>query len=740
MSQYKSALRQQQPADSPDNSKYRNQAQQLQELFPNWTNDDLQSLLAEVQGDIQIAATRITEGTVEQWGSVSRKKDKKAPTPAHASKETFPPRGDARGARGGRGGRGGSGRGGAVRGRGGPPRGGAVNGRSPRVDSPNSAQVDGVVAPSTTAKDATDSADASVEPVAPEPASHQNGVVPSAGWAEASSSQAATPSVSTSTSWAGASTTSTWGADTEPNGSTPSVNAIPSKPVSTPATSKKSWAQIARPQEKPTPPPAPAPVPAPAPPAPVSQPPAPEPEQEPQTQTWEEPTTVQAPTWEDEPQPKVSTTTTETWPSASDAEESQVEQAQNHEAEVEASNEPPAEPEKQQLPASKSEPAPLAAAVTPVLAQTAAAATPSPKLTARPATSVHRSSARYKNIDQPVVMPSSFGSGIEKVGMQFGSLSLGGESVFDSNPSEPEAPAPAPEVPTQPAAQAPVPSVQDAPAPPPPATAPAAMTVGATIFSQQQAQPPVTQQQQQQPLHALPASVSQPSQQLPPHVAAAASPIQQYAQQQHQQAQQQAQHHQAQQQPSLGSVHLLQQQHAQQPQHAPAHNQYAQHGLPTHMDPSQQQLHSQQQNATHSNYFGGRAEGAGGAGGPYFHTPTPPSGQAQDSPYGSFGQLGGQPQHQQASHLGGFGAQDYTNYGDSQRGFYDSYQQGGFSNRSVLGHEDVKGLPGTQQQAPASAGIPSSNPQAAQPHGLQGAGGAPQPAGAQAPQQGYPVP
>jgi hypothetical protein len=45
----------------------------------------------------------------------------------------------------------------------------------------------------------------------------------------------------------------------------------------------------------------------------------------------------------------------------------------------------------------------------------------------RPA--VRGASARYKT-DQAVVLPSSFG-GIEKIGMQFGSLSLGGDSGDD---------------------------------------------------------------------------------------------------------------------------------------------------------------------------------------------------------------------------------------------------------------------------------------------------------------------
>ncbi|KAG5728224.1 CUE domain-containing protein [Termitomyces sp. T112] len=743
MSQYKSALRQQQSTDAPVLSKYRSEARILQELFPSWTNDDLQSLLVEVQGDVQTAAMRITEGTAEQWGSVSRKKDKKVPASAHPSKESFSTRGDARGARGGRGGRGGPGRGGAVRGRGGPPRGGAVNGRGTRADSNSSPQINGAGAALTASKDVPEPADASTEPVAQESTSHQNEATPSAGWADASSSQIATPSVTTSTSWGGAGTTTTWGTEAELNGSSSVASAAPSKTMSNPATSKKSWAQIARPQEKPAPvPPAPAPVAVPAPlshPPALSQLPASEPETEPQPQKWEEPTTVQAPTWDDEPQSKPAAPNAEAWSSVSDVEEPQARQAQKHEAEVEASKEPlPAEPEKQQIPASKSEPAPIASIATPVVSQ-AAVVTPSPKLTVRPAAATHRSSARYKNIDQPVVMPSSFGSGIEKVGMQFGSLSLGGESIFDSNPSEPEAPTAAPEAPSTPAAQSAAPANQELPAPPP-ATAPAATSVSSTaIFAQQQVQP--QQPPAIQSLHTLPSSVSQPSQ-LPGHVAAAASPIQQFAQQQHQQAQQQAQHHQPQhqqQQHSLASVHQQQllQQHVQQPQHTQPLNQFTQHGLPTHMDPSQQPLHSQQQNNSHSNYFGGRGEAAATAG-PYFHTPTPPAGQAQDSPYGSFGQLGAQPQHQQASHLAGFG-QDYNAYGENQRGFYDTYQQGAFGNRNVLGHEDVKGLPGTQPQPPASGGIPPSNAQGAQPHGSLQAGGQPQPAGAQAP-QGYSVP
>lgn len=54
-----------------------------------------------------------------------------------------------------------------------------------------------------------------------------------------------------------------------------------------------------------------------------------------------------------------------------------------------------------------------------------------PAVQMRPSSAAYRLSARFK--DQPVVMPNNFSAGLEKVGMQFGSLSLGGED-FDSQP------------------------------------------------------------------------------------------------------------------------------------------------------------------------------------------------------------------------------------------------------------------------------------------------------------------
>ncbi len=69
-------------------------------------------------------------------------------------------------------------------------------------------------------------------------------------------------------------------------------------------------------------------------------------------------------------------------------------------------------------------PLPIDAPQTPSSLTLQVISTPSPKLT-RPVFSSHRTSARHKIPDQPVTLPLSFGTGIEKVGMQFGSLSVG---------------------------------------------------------------------------------------------------------------------------------------------------------------------------------------------------------------------------------------------------------------------------------------------------------------------------
>ncbi|KAJ8507003.1 hypothetical protein ONZ45_g10572 [Pleurotus djamor] len=221
MASFKPIIRaSQQPPDQPqpENSKYRAQAKQLQELFPTWSFD--------VTGDVELAATRISEGHAEQWGSVTRKKDKKAPGSAKEAAHS-----STRGGRGGRGGaRGGlPGRGGAsARGRGGPPR-GAPNGHlgrsaSPRVNSPAPPQPAAAAASHVS------------EPVPESDVKQNGGEISGNGWAETSSASA--------NAWANATSESS---PPQTNGTAQHHhNVIAPKPTKTPATSKMSWAQIAR--------------------------------------------------------------------------------------------------------------------------------------------------------------------------------------------------------------------------------------------------------------------------------------------------------------------------------------------------------------------------------------------------------------------------------------------------------------------------------------------------------------
>ncbi|KAJ7222485.1 hypothetical protein GGX14DRAFT_663933 [Mycena pura] len=705
---YKTAIGAPSPAASPDNSKYRAQARQLQELFPTWSNDDLQSLLQEVAGDVELAAARISEGHAEQWGAVTRKKDKKAHAPAHASKDSVSStRGDFRGGRGGaRGGRGGSTRGGVASRSRGSVRGAApVNGHAhthhtstaPAQSSSSNAWAD-----RQTGTDKTSDSSVAWSSDPPIPALPSN-------WSE--TVETPTPSA-TPSSWAGTSTTSTWVGDNDVNGSATSSPVVsPPKVSKTPATSKMSWAQIARPQEKP----ASIPVPAAIVPLPniTHSPPEPEPQQV----GWEEPTT-EAPVF------KPSTSAADVWASTT-------------------INEPPEEPKSdpQQIPEQQVaeepvlEPAaqPVVPPPEPEVVPLAASPSPSIKPT-RPATSSHRNSARYKNIDQAVVMPSSFSSGLEKVGMQFGSLSLGGDSTLDNayvlvRSSEPE-PASEPKS----ASPTPAPVLHDTPP-------------TATQGLPQQASPQPPSQ------HPITSSISQPVVSQTPKVALAealasqSNPITPAMQQELNQLTSQQQQQYLQQHGGYIPPHLQQQlqlqqqqqQHQHLPQQSHTQHQYSQHGLPTHIDPSQPQATPQHQaSSAHSSYF--RNEPTPATSSPYFHAPTPPAGQTQDTPYGAFGQLGGQGQHQQGGHLSGF-TQDYSHAADIQRGFYDTYQSSAFGNRNVLGHEDAKGLAGAPQQPPNAGGLPSSGQSVGQHGGAQGAGQQqPPPAAGPQGQQGYPPP
>lgn len=157
---------------------------------------------------------------------------------------------------------------------------------------------------------------------------------------------------------------------------------------------------LVRPQEKPTPPPPSA--------IPVQVAPAAEPE--PPHLEREDPTTAQGPSWDDELQKPPP----DAWIESSTEEPLEAAVEDNLTSnEVHPPREKTPEPE-----------------IIPVAAVQLPTQVTGPKPSPRPSSGAHRGSARFKT-DQPVVMPSSFGS-VEKVGMQFGSLSLGGETLADA--------------------------------------------------------------------------------------------------------------------------------------------------------------------------------------------------------------------------------------------------------------------------------------------------------------------
>jgi hypothetical protein len=158
-------------------------------------------------------------------------------------------------------------------------------------------------------------------------------------------------------------------------------------------------------------------------------PPAPIQETEPtvETQTgWEEPTTVQNPPWEDDLQPKPSAPVSEPW-LPTPAEEIKVhDDVKPAPSEPEPAIEPASEPIAVSLPAPQPK-EPVGGGLSEAIPKHVA------PVQARPSSAAHRHSARFKT-DQAVTLPNNFGSGLEKVGMQFGSLSIGGDEIVDAKP------------------------------------------------------------------------------------------------------------------------------------------------------------------------------------------------------------------------------------------------------------------------------------------------------------------
>lgn len=139
---------------------------------------------------------------------------------------------------------------------------------------------------------------------------------------------------------------------------------------------------------------------------------------------WEEPTTVQNPPWEDDLQRKPSAPVSEPWP-PTPAEEVKV-----HDEPKPAPSEPaPSEPVSEpivSLPAPQPK-EPVSGGLSEAIPKHVA------PVQVRPSSAAHRHSARFKT-DQAVTLPNNFDPGLEKVGMQFGSLSIGGDEIVDPKP------------------------------------------------------------------------------------------------------------------------------------------------------------------------------------------------------------------------------------------------------------------------------------------------------------------
>ncbi|KAH8593388.1 hypothetical protein B0O99DRAFT_515557 [Bisporella sp. PMI_857] len=62
--------------------KYGSKVSTIKEMFPDWTDEDVVFALQETNGDLETTVERITEGSITQWGEVSKVKKSKAKEPA----------------------------------------------------------------------------------------------------------------------------------------------------------------------------------------------------------------------------------------------------------------------------------------------------------------------------------------------------------------------------------------------------------------------------------------------------------------------------------------------------------------------------------------------------------------------------------------------------------------------------------------------------------------------------------
>ncbi|KZT59579.1 hypothetical protein CALCODRAFT_493524 [Calocera cornea HHB12733] len=461
----------------------------VREIYPDWTDEDVLYLLEEVQGDVSVAVSRISEGHAERWSSQTGKKKKEK----HVNVAATAPNGKAipegapngptfaggRGMRGGRGGgRGGftgvarGGRGGFAGGRGG--------GRKRDADVPSAAApatVDVPVAdtngwgePTQDAPaaedaagwgaDATTTQEADWDPVS---GKQKNNIAAWAkggdktGWEDTKAEAAAKKAEAGGKGAVTAAPTTAAEAGSAPGIQTPVANGnatpapIAQKSSKVPSAPKLSWAQIAKPQPKPIPPPpavapvAPPPLPTPPisdetplPPIPISKNPA--------LDEPEEPTTIQTePAWAlAEPATTVGEIGTdageednlggETWEQVDKVAEPEpvttvADLNDAQEAPAPAVSQPAVEQPKAKLPISPG----------------ASGAAPAPPgltaLKAKPNLQPRSSSARFKIGDDTSALPSTARWASPGLNMMFGSLKVGedGEEVFA--PAE-QAPAP----------------------------------------------------------------------------------------------------------------------------------------------------------------------------------------------------------------------------------------------------------------------------------------------------------
>ncbi|KAF3936350.1 hypothetical protein ABW19_dt0210574 [Dactylella cylindrospora] len=499
--------------------KYATELALLKDMFPGWTDEDLINPLQESYGDVQMAATLISEGHATQWSDVKKKAKErpksKAPTASATEEGSRGSRGGFKGGRGGfEGTRGSRGRGGtehrgSTRGRGGHS---AARGGKPTNGNTTSDWPEATANPET--PDWTGDAEDKLKDESDSIPDSKGTLTEPALEARKSDSNAPLEK--------------------------PAVKSVPAEPP------KKTWATLFHTPAPPPPPPAPVAVapkkpespvkpkvesPPPAPPVVTLPPPQPEP-------TVSLPPPVPAPTVKKSPiiapalpeiatprlpQPELAATpapTTETPKVIEDPATPEETTTQDEPLPpppgLEKLTEENLEKIENVAPAPPTSTAASTVATTPLPVNNA----PSP-IASKALPHIHRHpgsrSGLRRILDQreAVVMPRETAS-VEKVGLQFGSMGLNGDVDDIEEPEQPEKP----ETVTQPPQQSPIKPKASLPMPVSTAAANIASIVPQTA-SVSQPVPVVPEQLQQQPVsmprHApgLAAPIQQPSQANP---------------------------------------------------------------------------------------------------------------------------------------------------------------------------------------------------------------------------------